>query len=130
MTNVMIVEDQELQRRIVRDALTKTGRYQVLYEIDNAEICDVYLLNQDVDLIIMDVFTAMGADGIEAAERIKQDYPEIRIIVMTSNPEAEWVRRSRAAGVESFWYKEVNMDAIVNICDRTMAGESVYALGG
>ena len=126
MTNVMIVEDQELQRRLVKSALEESGRYRVLYETDNADVCDIYLLNGDVDLILMDIFTAMGADGIEASERIKGDYPDVKIIIITSNPETEWIERARAAGVESFWFKEVNANAIVSICDRTMAGESVY----
>lgn len=126
MTNVMIVEDQELQRRIVKSALEESSRYRVLYETDNADVCDIYLLNGDVDLILMDIFTAMGADGIEASERIKGDYPDVKIIIITSNPETEWIERARAAGVESFWFKEVNANAIVSICDRTMAGESVY----
>lgn len=126
MTNVMIVEDQELQRRIVKSALEESGRYRVLYETDNADVCDIYLLNGDIDLILMDIFTAMGADGIEASERIKGDYPDVKIIIITSNPETEWIERARAAGVESFWFKEVNANAIVSICDRTMAGESVY----
>ena len=73
MTHVMIVEDQELQRKIVKSALEDSGRYRVLYEVDSADVCDIYLLNGNVDLVLMDIFTAMGADGIEAAERIKSD---------------------------------------------------------
>ena len=126
MTNVMIVEDQAFQRDIVRRALTESGRYRVVHEIDNADVADLYLMNGDVDLILMDIYTAMGADGLEASERIKRDFPEVKIVITTSMPEAGWVARARAAGVESFWYKEVNADAIVSVCDRTMAGESVY----
>lgn len=126
MTNVMIVEDQELQRDIVSRALEGSGRYRVVYAIDNADVADLYLMNGNVELVLMDIYTAMGADGLEASERIKRDFPEIRIVITTSMPEAEWVERARTAGVESFWYKEVNADAIVSICDRTMAGERVY----
>ena len=126
MTNVMIVEDQELQRDIVSRALEGSGRYHVVYAIDNADVADLYLMNGNVELVLMDIYTAMGADGLEASERIKRDFPEIRIVITTSMPEADWVERARAAGVESFWYKEVNADAIVSICDRTMAGERVY----
>ena len=126
MTNVMIVEDQAFQRDIVRRALTESGRYRVVHEIDNADVADLYLMNGDVDLILMDIYPAMGADGLEASERIKRDFPEVKIVITTSMPEAGWVARARAAGVESFWYKEVNADAIVSVCDRTMAGERVY----
>ena len=124
----MIVEDQELQRDITRRALEKTGRYEVLYEIENADVTELYLMKGDVELILMDIYTAMGANGLEASERVKRDFPEIKIVITTSMPETHWITRARAAGVESFWYKEVNADAIVGICDRTMAGESVYPL--
>ena len=126
MTNVMIVEDQELQRTITTNALESSGRYRVVYGIDNADVADIYLMNGTVELVLMDIYTAMGADGLEAAERIKCDYPEVKVIITTSMPESQWIARARTAGVESFWYKEVNADAIVSICDKTMAGESVY----
>lgn len=126
MIKVMIVEDQELQRDITKRALEMSGRYEVMHEIDNADVAEIYLLRSPVDLILMDIYTAMGADGLEAAKRIKQDYPEIKILITTSMPESEWIARAKSAGVESFWYKEVDADAILRVCDRTMAGESVY----
>ena len=126
MTKVMIVEDQELQREITKRALEKSGRYDVVYGIDNADVAELYLIGGEIELVLMDIYTAMGADGLEASERIKRDYPCVRVIITTSMPEAKWITRARDAGVESFWYKEVNADAIVSICDRTMAGESVY----
>lgn len=126
ITKVMIVEDQELQREIETNALNTSGRYEVVHAIDNADMADLYLAGSRVDLVLMDIYTAFGSDGLEASERIKRDYPEIKVIITTSMPEAAWVKRAKSAGVESFWYKEVNADAILRICDRTMAGESVY----
>lgn len=125
-TKVMIVEDQQIQRQIIADALMKSGRYEIAASIDNADLSDLYVDGGGIELILMDVFTAFGADGLEASERIKASHPEVRIIITTSMPESEWITRARSAGVESFWYKEVDADAIVSICDRTMAGESVY----
>ena len=74
----------------------------------------------------MDVCTAMGESGLEAAERIKKKYPQIKIIIVTSMPECSYMDRARAAGVESFWYKEISREPILDLMDRTMAGESVY----
>lgn len=128
MTKVMIVEDQELQRKITKQALEDSARYEVVHEIDNADVAELYLLNGQVELVLMDIYTAMGANGLEAAERIKHDYPEVKIIITTSMPESSWIARARGAGVESFWYKEVNAEAIIRVCDCTMAGESVYPL--
>lgn len=123
---VMIVEDQELQRAFISDALTDSGRYDVAVSIDNADLSDLYVDGGGIDLVLMDIYTAFGADGLDASERIKAMHPEVKIILMTSMPESAWITRARDAGVESFWYKEVAPDAILSVCDRTMGGESVY----
>ena len=74
----------------------------------------------------MDVCTAMDANGIEAAEKLKKLYPQIKIIIITSQPEYSYIAHARKIGVESFWYKEPTADALLKVMDRTMAGESIY----
>ena len=41
-------------------------------------------------------------------------------------PESSYIGRAKEIGVESFWYKEVQEQPLLEIMDRTMAGESVY----
>ena len=125
----MIVEDQEMQREIVAKALEESGRYEVVAAIDNADLADLYVESAGAELVLMDIYTAYGADGLEASERIKAQFPEVKIIVMTSMPETNWIEKARAAGVESFWYKDLTTKAILTICDRTVQGESVYPEG-
>ncbi|MBR5969642.1 MAG: response regulator transcription factor [Lachnospiraceae bacterium] len=128
-TKVMIVEDQELQRKMLEEILTGSGRYEVVASIDNADLADLYVETKEVELVLMDIYTAFGADGLEASERIKEEYPETKIMIRTSMPESAWVTRARAAGVESFCYKDVGEAAVLDACDRTMRGESVYPEG-
>ena len=79
-----------------------------------------------VDMILMDVCTAMDANGIEVAEKLKQLYPQTKIIIITSQPEYSYIAHARKIGVDSFWYKEPTAEALLKIMDRTMAGESIY----
>jgi two-component system vancomycin resistance associated response regulator VraR len=74
----------------------------------------------------MDVCTAMNASGIDAAESIKKKYPDIKIIVITSQPEYSYITRARAVGVDSFWYKTVIQDEFMTLLDKTMAGEHIF----
>ena len=41
-------------------------------------------------------------------------------------PEVSYLKRAREAGADSFWYKETDEQTVLEIMDRTMAGESVY----
>ena len=67
-----------------------------------------------------------GSNGLDAAARIKKNRPDIKIIAVTSMPEASWLEKAREIGIESFWYKEASEETILEVMDKTMAGESVY----
>ena len=57
---------------------------------------------------------------------LKRHSPLCPSAAATSLPEVSYITRAKAAGVDSFWYKEAREEALLEICDRTMAGESVY----
>ena len=74
----------------------------------------------------LDVVTRGGESGLDAAERIKRTFPQMKIIIVTSMPECSYLSRAREIGVESFWYKEEQRESLLDVMARTMAGESVY----
>ena len=123
---VMVVEDQELPRQLFESYIRSSAKYELAYSIRNADAAYFYASQGNVDLILMDVVTDRGANGLEASERIKKAFPKIKIIVVTSMPEVTYLERAREVGVDSFWYKEVDETPILKIMDRTMAGESIY----
>lgn len=124
--NVMIVEDQVMPRQLFEVYVNSSDRYDLTFSIENAAMAEIYCMKYQIDLIIMDVITAMGESGLKAAEVIKKKFPHIKIIIVTSLPEFSFIERARRIGVESFWYKEVSREPIISLMDRTMAGESVY----
>ena len=123
---VMIVEDQTMPRELFELRIQASERFEVALSIDNAALTDVYCLRFPVDLILMDVVTRGGESGLDAAERIKRTFPQMKIIIVTSMPECSYLSRAREIGVESFWYKEEQRESLLDVMARTMAGESVY----
>lgn len=126
MTNVLIVEDDPMARTLLEIFVKDSGRYQLAGAIESAAMVELYCLRNPVDLILMDVCTALGASGLEAAAKLKRQLPGIKIIIVTSQPECDFITRARAAGVDSFWYKNPSAEEILSVMDQTMAGESVY----
>ena len=123
---VMIVDDQALSRRFFELIIAGDPKFEVALSIESAFAADVYLLDTKIDLILMDVMISDGSNGLDAAKKIKQAHSEIKIIIVTSMPEFSWMARAREIGVESFWYKEAERMEILDVMNRTMAGESVY----
>ena len=126
MYNVMVVEDQAMPRQLFEAFISMSDKYKLVHSIKNADMADIYCEQSQIDLILMDVCTELNSNGLDAAERIKQKHPEIKIIIVTSMPEVSYLERAKAIGVDSFWYKEVSEEPILELMDRTMAGESIY----
>ena len=126
MYNVLIVEDDPMARKLMEIFVSTSDNYNLVPSLDSAAMAELYCMTNHVDLILMDVCTAMDANGLKVAEKLKKEFPEIKIIIITSQPEYSYISSAREIGVESFWYKEPTAEALIKVMDRTMAGENLY----
>lgn len=126
MTNVLIVEDDPMARKLFEIMLKESGRYQPIASIESASLAELYCMTKPVDLILMDVCTAYHASGLDAATKIKKNYPNIKIIIATSQPECNFINRAKEGGIDSFWYKDPSQEQLIKLMDQTMNGESIY----
>lgn len=123
---VMIVDDQFVARQLFEMYINSSERYELVYAVESAAFADTFVLKKHIDLVLMDILMPDGSNGLDAAARIKKNCPDIKIIAVTSMPEVSWLEKARKIGIESFWYKEASKENILDVMDRTMAGESVY----
>lgn len=126
MTRVLIVDDAVTIRTLFESIIEKSDKYELAGSLENANAALPFCMRGSVDLILMDVYTKNRENGLMAAYDIKKQFPEIKIIIATSLPEESFLDKAREAGCESFWYKEMGEVGLLDIMDRTMAGERVY----
>lgn len=123
---VLVVDDQTMPRQLFESIIRNSEHYDLAASLDTAQVADLYCARGGIDLILMDVVMNTGINGLEAAAQIKKSYPQIKIIIVTSIPDAALLERARSMGIDSFWYKEVQDAPMLDVMDRTMAGEQVY----
>jgi len=109
---ILVVEDQEDNRRILRDLLTSVG-----YEIVNAtngEEAVTAAARERPDLILMDLQLPL-LDGYEATRRIKADpaLHAIPIIVVTSYALSDDEGKAKAAGCDAYVAKPYSPRALL-----------------
>ena len=124
--NVLIVEDQDMPRKLFEIYINASENFRHLLSVSNASAAISICRSSPVDLILMDVMTQLGHSGLDAAEEIKRQFPNIKIIIVTSMPEFSWLERARRIGVDSFWYKDGQKDGILDIMEHTREGEHIY----
>ena len=126
MTNVLIVEDSRVSREAFERTLSADPEYSVVAAIENAANAEIACMTNQIDLILMDICTADDESGIRAAGKIKKNYPDTKIIMMTSMPEYSFMQKAKDSGSDSFWYKEYGETSLLEICKRTIHGEHVW----
>ena len=125
-TKVLVVDDQRMASGFFEMYVKASTNYELVKSLPTADAAVPFCDRHEVDLIVMDIMMRYGIDGLTAAIQIKSQHPNIKIILATSTSESSWEERARAAGIESFWYKEYSETPLLEIMDRTMAGERVY----
>ena len=119
---ILVVEDQEDNRQIVRDLLT-TCDYEIT-EAENGEEALASVAKYRPDLILMDIQLPV-MDGYEATRRIKADssLSSIPIIAVTSYALSGDEEKARAAGCDDFVPKPYSLVSFLrrfeSICDSS-----------
>ena len=109
---ILVVEDQEDNRQILRDLLASAG-YEMI-EAVNGEEALAAVARQRPDLILMDIQLPI-MDGYEATRRIKADpeFKSIPIIAVTSYALSGDEDKARAAGCDAYVTKPFSPRALL-----------------
>ena len=126
MIHVLIVEDDPMARKLFEIILQESDRYIVTAAIESASLAEFYCMTSTVDLILMDVCTAMNASGLEAAVKIKKNFLAVKILILTSQLDPELLRKAREAKIEGFCYKLSDDSEITAAICAVLNGENVY----
>ncbi|MCW5933620.1 MAG: MASE1 domain-containing protein [Fimbriimonadia bacterium] len=114
---VLVVEDQETVREVATRALRAHG-YRVLEAINGEQALFVLASHgQPIHLLITDVLMPrMG--GIELADRVRAEYPDVRVLFITGNPED--LLRGEETTTDKFLQKPFTAQALAQMARDTL----------
>jgi CheY-like chemotaxis protein len=119
--NILFIEDDPMNRRVVKDMLDVAGA--TMAEAGLAEEGLARIEYEDFDVILMDL-RMPGMDGTEAIRRIRargDAKAELPIIVVTADTGADLRESCIAAGADDVLFKPVAMDALFDSIGRVLA---------
>lgn len=124
MIKVLFVDDHEMVRIGVSSYLSAQPDIDVVGEADNGRKGVELALDLRPDIILMDLVMPV-MDGIEATKTIIEQWPEAKIIIVTSFLDDEKVYPAMEAGAISYMLKTSKASEIANALRATYHGQSV-----
>ena len=120
--NVIFIEDDPMNRRVVGDMLNVAGA--TMTEAESGEIGLKLIDESDFDMALIDL-RMPGMDGITAIRQIRargDAKAKLPIIVVTADTAIDLRERCLAAGADEVLFKPVAMDALFEAMGRILAG--------
>ena len=126
MIKVAIAEDNYLLQKVIQEKLSYCEQIEVRIKADNGiDLLDKLAINHHIDLILMDI-EMPKMNGILATEKVKNKYPQIKIVILTVFDHDEYVFQAIKAGADGYLLKEVNPeDLYIGITDIMQGGAAM-----
>jgi two-component system nitrogen regulation response regulator NtrX len=117
MTKILIIDDEPGIRRTFASIL-EDEHYQVL-TAEDALIGIEILEREPVNLIFLDVLLP-NLGGIEALERIRKEWPDIEVVVISGHANIDMAVRAVKLGAFDFLEKPLSLDKVLTVCRNAL----------
>ena len=125
-TSIILADDHPVVRKALRNDLEKEADFIVLAEASDGEEAVRLVSELKPDIVIMDIGMPK-INGIEATRRIKANYPDIIIMVLTVYDDVEHILGILEAGADGYLTKNILVEDIIKSIRSAVAGETVLS---
>lgn len=120
---ILLVDDQALFREGLRTLLSVYDDLEIIGEANNGQEAIDFVTQDQPDVILMDLRMPV-LDGVAATRQICADFPNCRIIVLTTFDDDEHIFDGLRAGAVGYLLKDVPSGKLVEAIRATAAGQS------
>lgn len=124
MIKLLIVDDHEMVRLGLTSYFSVLKDIEVIGEAENGAEGVKMALSSYPDVILMDLVMEV-MDGIEATQTILEEWPEAKILILTSFIDDEKVYPAMEAGASGYLLKTSSASDIAEAIRRTYSGEAI-----
>ncbi len=125
---ILVAEDHLIARVGVTSILNAQPDMTVVAEAVNGQQAVAAYREKKPDVALIDVRMPVMS-GVEAAAEIRRDFPDSRLIALTTYDGDEYVRRAFAAGMRAYLTKDVRHEELLRTIRAVHAGETCVPAG-
>jgi DNA-binding NarL/FixJ family response regulator len=121
---IVIVDDHEVVRIGLRALLAQNPQFEVIGEAGNSKDALELVSRLNPDIVLMDI-RLPGISGIEACEQITRDYPQSKVVMLTSYAEDEMLFNAIRAGASGYVLKQIGGEDLIHALEAVGRGEAL-----
>lgn len=125
MIKVLIVDDQALIREGLSMMLSLYKEIEVVGEAANGKDAVDLVEEKEIDVVLMDIRMPI-MDGVEATRVIKESYPHLKILILTTFNEDEYIFQGLNNGADGYVLKDVSSKELVNSIKSVYKGDMLF----
>jgi DNA-binding NarL/FixJ family response regulator len=123
MIRVLLCDDQALVREGLRAILGTAPQLEVVgVAADGATAVELARKLQP-DLVLMDL-NMPGMTGIQATQLIREAFPHVKVLALTTYDADEWVFDAIRAGAAGYLLKDASREGLITAIEGTVAGRA------
>lgn len=122
MIRVFVADDHAVVRKGLVQILADTENIRVVGEAPNAAETLRLLRQTPCDVLLMDV-SMPGKNGIEALKVIKEEFPQLKALILSMYPEDQFGVRALKAGASGYLTKDIAPEKMIEAVERIMSGK-------
>jgi len=126
MIRVLVVEDQQLFKDGVKALLAQEDDIEVIGLACNGEEAIRQIKDQQPDVVLMDIHMPQ-VDGIKATLYIKEHYPDIKVVLLTTYAQKDAVIMGLNAGADGFLLKSLDAERLIRTIRDAYSGQIVIS---
>jgi two-component system, NarL family, response regulator DevR len=121
---LLVVDDHEVVRQGLVSLLERREHFQVVAEAGTAAEAVEMARKFEPDLVVMDVRLPDGS-GIEACREIRAEFPNTKVVILTSYPDEEAVLSAIIAGASGYLLKQIRGRDLISSLESVGRGDSL-----
>lgn len=124
MIKLLIADDQQLIRDSLKIVLDTNETIEVVGAVSNGVEVIRAVREVKPDVILMDI-RMPEMDGVQCTQIIKENHPEIKIIVLTTFDDDEYIFSALKYGASGYLLKGISMDQLIDAIHKVYSGNAM-----
>ena len=120
---VLLVEDHVIVRQGIKALFSDEPDLEIVGEADDGRAALQSVSELEPDVVLMDI-SMPGLNGIEATRQIRQNHPEVRVVVLSMHSNEEYVFQVLRAGASGYVLKQSDSSEVLTAIRAALAGGS------